>query len=119
MEKFTINGIEFNNFGSNNYSDGMELISCTNPPKDLIQRVLDNEFHGIYLNPSAPCSDFEFFGLFGTKEQYQKAYKNQKEAKIAKAMCEKFGYSNWNVDPLVPARYERDLRDNYKDWWEK
>lgn len=118
MKKFMINGVEFNNFGPNNYSDGMELVTVTNPPKDFVKKVLAGEFYGIYLNPSAPCCSDEFFGVFGTKEQYSEFYKDQKEACIGKAMCEKFGYTHW-PDPLITTRYERDLRKNYKDWWEK
>lgn len=118
MNKFTINGIEFNNFGSNNYSGGMELITVTNPPKDLVKRVLVGEFYGVYLNPSSPCNDFEFFGVLGSKEQYEKFYHDQKDSQIAKAMINKFGWNNW-PDEKVTDAYEEELRKNYKDWWEK
>ena len=119
MKKITINGIEFNNFGSNNYSCEMELITVTNPPKGLVGRVLagaEPGFENIWLNPSAPCNEFEFFGVLGTHEQYKKFYQSQKEAQIGKAMVNKFGFGCW---PDEAFTYEKELRKNYKDWWEK
>jgi hypothetical protein len=118
MKKFMINGVEFNNFGPNNYSDGMELITVNNPKEDFVQRVLAGEFHGIYLNPSAPCYEEEFFGVFGTSEQYKKFYAKQKESIISKGMIDKFGWGLWPA-PKVTDAYEEELRKNYKDWWEK
>ena len=135
MEKLTLNNVEFNWFGTNNYSNGMELVTVTNPSKDLVQRVLNKEIFGtwasptpskavkftkkfVFLNPSAPCGDFEFFGVLGTEEQYNKFYKTQVDAQIANAMIEKFGWSDWPEREITKA-YEAELRKNYKDWWEK
>lgn len=115
MKKIVINGIEFANFGSNNYSNGMELIACSDPPKDLVKRILDGEFYGVYLNPSAECSDFEFFGVFGTEEQYKKFYERQKGAQIATRLVDKFGFDNW------PDNYKEErakIEREYKDWWD-
>lgn len=121
MKKFTINGVEFNNFGPNNYSDGMELITVNNPPKDFVQRVLKGEFYGIYLNPSAPCCEDEFFGVFGTSEQYEKFYRNQRDCQVSKILMAKFG----GLEGLQKASREEyskareDSYNEYKDWWEK
>ena len=120
MEKFNIAGYEFNNFGSNNYSDGMKLITSTDRPSEIIEKVKRKEpgFENIYLNPSAPCSDFEFFGLLGTEEQYEKVYQTQKKAQIAKKMIDKFGWDDWPSREITEA-YKDELLANYKDWWEQ
>ena len=118
MEKFNIGGYEFCNFGSNNYSNGMELITSTDRPLEIIEKVKLQELENIWFNPSAPSSDFEFFGFLGTKEQYEKTYKEQVNSQIAKEMCAKFGWSNW-PSPEITDAYEKNIRENYKDWWEK
>ena len=121
MKKFTINGIEFNNFGSNNYSCGMELVTVNNPSKDFVQRVLKGEFYGIYLNPSAPCCEEEFFGVFGTSEQYKEFYKRQREAQITELLIKKFG--SWaqiaELDNEEFREAKKEIESTYKDWWEK
>lgn len=121
MKKFTINGIEFNSFGSNNYSNGMELVSVrTNSleeSENLTKRVLNGEFPGVYLNPSVPYFDDGFFAVFGTEEQYKKFYAKQKESQISKRMIDKFGWGLW-PSPKVTNAYEEELRKNYKDWWQ-
>lgn len=120
MEKLNIAGYEFNNFGSNNYSNEMELITSTDRPSEIVKKVKHKEpgFENIWLNPSAPCSEFEFFGLLGTEEQYQQVYQNQKKAQIAEKMIDKFGWNNWPSHEITEA-YENELLANYKDWWEQ
>ncbi len=120
MKKTNIAGYEFNNFGSNNYSNGMELITSTDRPLEIIEKVKLQEpgFENIWFNPSAPCSEFEFFGLLGSQEEYEKTYKEQVDAQIGKSMCDKFGWRNW-PDKEITDAYEAELRKNYKDWWEK
>ena len=120
MEKINIAGYEFNNFGSNNYSNGMQLITSTDRPKEILEKVKLQEsgFEGVWLNPSAPCNGFEFYGLLGTEEQYKQVYQEQKEAQISKKMIEKFGWNNW-PDREITDAYEDELIANYKDWWEK
>lgn len=119
MEKLVINGYTFNNFGENNYSNGMQLITSTDRPTEILEKVKLQEpgFEYVWFNPSAPCNDFEFFGVLGTKEQYEKTYKEQVNSQIGKAMCDKFGYKNW-PDKSITDAYEDELRKNYKDWWE-
>lgn len=67
MNTITINDVTFNDFGANNYSNGMHLVSAYPMPDNMIKDVLAGKYPGIYLNPSAPCNN-EFFGVFGTPE---------------------------------------------------
>ena len=119
MEKINIAGYEFNNFGSNNYSNEMELITSTDRPSEIVEKVKRKApgFENIWLNPSAPCSTSEFFGFLGTEEQYKQVYRNQKKAQISKKMIDKFGWSNY-PSPEITEAYEGELFANYKDWWE-
>ena len=39
MKKINIAGYEFNNFGSNNYSNRMELITSTDRPSEIFKKV--------------------------------------------------------------------------------
>ena len=119
MEKINIQGYEFCNFGKNNYSNEMQLITSTDRPQEILEKVKFQEpgFENIWLNPSAPCSDFEFYGLLGSEEQYKKVYKTQKEAQISKKMIDKFGWDNWPEKSITNA-YKEGLLANYKDWWQ-
>lgn len=119
MEKITINGLEFYDFGENEYTFGMHLISCTNPPKDLVKRVLSGEFFGVFLNPSARCTDFEFYGVFGTPEQYRELYQHQKEAQITKIALNLFGGGVGSIlsDLTRWTKCEKKANEIYRDWW--
>lgn len=92
----------------------MSLITSTDPSVTP-ERVLNGEFPGIFLNPSAPCVEEEFFGVFGTKEQYEKFYMNQREAQISKRALKE-------IPAGVSVHTYREMRDQieeeYKDWWE-
>lgn len=118
MKKIIINGLEFCNFGSNNYSCGMELITIYPMPDLMVQKVLNGKYPGVYLNPSAPCGE-EFYGVFGTKEQYKKLYNEQKECQISKRIIEILG--GWNkMHTASDEEYknaEKTAREEYKDWW--
>ena len=120
MEKINIAGYEFNNFGSNNYSNKMGLITSTDRPLEIVEKVKRKEpgFENIWLNPSAPCSASEFFGLLGTEDQYKQVYKKQKDAQIAEKMIDKFGWDDWPSREITQS-YKNELLTNYKDWWEK
>lgn len=120
MEKININGYEFCNFGANNYTNKMQLITSTDRPQEILEKVRLQEpgFECVWLNPSAPCNSFEFFGLMGTEEQYSKVYNDQKEAQIAQKMIDKFGWDNWPEKSIIDA-YKEKLRANYKDWWQQ
>ena len=114
MNKICINGVFFADFGSNNYSNGMHLI--TTGAAITTEQVLDGEFPGVYLNPSAPWNDGEAFCVLGTPEQYAEFYETQREAQISKRICEQGGLG-------LPIYEYRELRDQieseYKDWWER
>ena len=118
MTKFELNGITFCNFGSNNYSHGMELITCYPMPDNMVQRVLNGEFHGVWLNPATPC-DEEFYGFFGTKDQYKELYKRQRDGVISTRVIELLG----GFDVMETASKEQfdtaqhQAESEYKDWW--
>lgn len=107
-----INGVWFTDFGPNNYSEGMHLL--TTSAAITPEEVLAGEFPGLYLNPSAPWTDDEAFLVYGTNEQYAAFYERQKEAQISKRLCEQGGLG------LSITAY-RELRDQieeeYQDWW--
>lgn len=115
MDTMTINGVTFYDHGANNYSDGMHLVSVYPMPTNMVQDVLDGKYPGIYLNPSAPCTS-EFFGVFGTPEQYTKFYKRQREAQISKRVFAVCGFDAFETDLLNAAKKEAEA--SYKDWWE-
>lgn len=114
MERFSVNGVWFVDFGSNNYSEGMHLVSTG--AAITPEEVLAGEFPGLYLNPSAPWTEDEAFLVSGTPEQYEKFYQNQVDAQISKKLCEQGGLG-------LPIYAYRELRDqiesDYKDWWRK
>jgi len=117
MTKFELNGVTFCNFGSNNYSNGMELITCYPMPDNMIQRVLNGEFHGVYLNPSAPCCE-EFYGVLGTPDQYygpEGFYNSQKQSVIARRYFEILGGVKVSRDREESAQHQAE--SEYKDWW--
>jgi len=119
MEKLVINGYTFNNFGENNYSNGMQLITSTDRPQEILEKVKLQEpgFECVWFDPSAPCHSFEFYGVLGTEEQYKEFYQNQRDSQIAKKMIEKFGWNNW-PDREITEAYKNELIANYKDWWQ-
>lgn len=113
METITINNTEFNNFGSNNYSCGMELVSLYPAPANIVKDVLEGKYPGLYLNPSAPCGS-EFFGVYGTPEQYEEFYKRQRDSQISSQLLAKIGF---NFDHPNYREIEAEVKANYKDWW--
>lgn len=111
MDKFEINGVTFTDFGANNYSNGMHLITAS---ADIVTDVLAGKYPGIHLNPSAPCHGSEFYGVFGTEEQYREFYNRQREAQLSSQIIPKVN-TDWSNYREVRAEVEA----NYKDWWEK
>ena len=120
MKKITISGVEFNDFGANNYSNGMHLISCYPMPANMIQDVLAGKYYGVYLNPSAPCGE-EFFGVFGTEEQYKEFKERQEDAQISTRIINTAGGFDafMKLDPDRYHQIEKEVRSTYKNWWEK
>jgi len=113
MSRISINEVWFADFGSNNYSCGMHLI--TTDAAITTEQVLNNKFPGVYLNPSAPWNELDHFCVLGTPEQYTEFYETQREAQISKRLCEQGGLG-------LPIYEYRELRaqieSEYKDWWE-
>ena len=114
MDKFTINGVTFTDFGANNYSNGMHLVSAHHMPDNMVKEVLARKYPGIYLNPSQPCLD-TFFGVFGTPEQYKEFYSRQRGAQISFQLVARI---NFNFDDPHYNEIKSEIEANYKDWWE-
>ena len=119
MKKITINNVEFCDFGTNNYSCGMRLISCYPMPDNIVEDVLNGKYPGVYLNPSAPCRE-EFFGVFGTEEQYAEFKARQEAAQISSRIINKAGgFDAFQKLSLDEHRaIEREIRNSYKNWWQ-
>lgn len=113
--KTTDEKVTFINLGSNNYSNGMELVSCYPMPKNMVDDVLAGKYQNIWLNPSAPCKEGEFFGVKGSKEQYKDFYEAQKEAQISKEILRRIPINS----PLeIWEKVRKEVITNYKDWWD-
>ena len=119
MKKIVINGVEFYDFGTNNYSNGMRLITCYPMPENMVQDVLAGKYEGVYLNPSARCGE-EFYGVLGTPEQYKEFKERQEDAQISgRIMSAAGGFDAFMHLPDNEYRkIEREVRSAYKNWWE-
>lgn len=115
METITINNVTFNDFGTNNYSEGMKLISVYPMPDNIVEDVLNGKYPNVYLNPSAPC-DNEFFGVYGTPEQYKKLYHRQRKACIAQQVLEEI---DWDFNNPQYEEINNRVNKEYKDWWQQ
>lgn len=127
MEKITINDVVFCNFGSNNYSEGMELVSSYPCDPQMIEDVLLGRYSlgekQMFLNPSAPCGE-EFFGVLGTQEQYKELYERQVGASIAKVQLSYINeyavvHGLEDVSDDIWRFAEFIAKKQYKDWWNK
>lgn len=126
MEKIKINGVVFNDFGTNNYSDGMHCITAY-PIADMdqfVKDVLAGEYPGVFLNPSANCKgSSKFFGVWGTPEQYKVFANNQREAQISSRVIARYGgdiaefVRRARLDPEEHKLITAEVTANYKDWW--
>lgn len=113
MKKILVNGVEFNDFGTNNFSMGMRLITVYPMPDGIVEDVLKGNYPGVFLNPSAPCDD-EFFGVYGTLEQYKDFYSKQRKACIASQILKEI---NWDFNDPNYEEIKARVENNYKDWW--
>lgn len=123
MKQIKIMGRMMTDFGVNNYSHGMHLVYFYgNDPLDVynvVQAIKDCDVHCLYLNPSAPCTEWEFYGVMGTPEQYEEFYASQKESVIARQLIERLGGADKfrHVDPAEMEATKAEIEANYKDWW--
>ena len=115
MEKIKLNGVEFNDFGKNDYSDGMRCISLYPMPEKMIEDVLAGKYPGVYLNPSAPCTS-EFFGVYGTSEQYEQLYSHQKKCCIDARVMKLI---DWDFSNPRFEEISHQVETEYKDWWKE
>lgn len=124
-EQFIINGVKFYDFGPNNYTFGMHRVTSYPMPEGFVTDVLAGKFPGIFLNPSANLKgSHEFFGVWGTPEQYKKFREAQREAQIASRVIEAFGgfdrfIDRANRDVELHRRITAEVTAAYKDWWEE
>lgn len=123
METVKILGRQMTDFGTNNYSYGMHLVYFYGKDEldvyNIVQAIKDCDVHCLYLNPSAPCTKWEFYGVMGTPEQYKEFYERQKGGVIATRLMEHFGGFEkfYNVDPIEMEAAKAEIEANYKDWW--
>lgn len=112
MAKICINGVNFIDFGANNYSNGMHLI--TTGAAITTEQVLNGEFPGVYLNPSAPWDELDCFCVLGTEEQYKEFYKTQRSVQISKELMRRGGLGL----PIYAYReLKQQIEEEYTDWW--
>lgn len=117
MKTISIQGIEATNFGSNNYSHGMEAI-IFDARKTNVEEIkkLDN----VFLHPTIKPNSMEIFAVLGTKEQFAKFYNSAKDSYCAKKAVDRFGLpksddrETWNK----LHQYEEELNSNFKAWYE-
>lgn len=81
MKITTIQGITANNFGSNNYSCGMEAI-IFNPQDTTVEQV--RILPGVFLHPTCEPNSLGIFALLGTKEQFDEFYLRCVKSEITK-----------------------------------
>ena len=123
MKQIKIHGIEMTDMGTTNNTHGMHLIYFYGKDpldvRSIVQAIKDGDIHCLYLNPSAPCTELEFYGVMGTPEQYEEFYASQKESVIARQLIERFGgFDKFiHVDPVEMEAAKAEIEANYKDWW--
>ena len=118
MKKITINRIPADNYGTNNYSCGMEAIIFD--AKDIkIEDVV--KLPNVYLHPTHAANSLEIFAIRGTEEQYKKFYKDCKSCECTNiAVKERGGMpkiddrDGW--DEL--GRRIEELEAEFKPWYD-
>ena len=127
MKQIKIMGCIMTDMGINNYTHGMHLIYFYGKDpldvRSIVQAVKDGDIHCLYLNPSAPCTEWEFFGVMGTPEQYAEFYAAQKASVIANRIIEHFGgpekFTADQLNPIDVTAVKAKVEADYKDWWIK
>ena len=115
MKKIEINGISADNYGSNNYSCGMEGIVFSTKDITVEQvKLLPN----VFLHPTVEPNSYEIFALLGTKEQYEEFLKDAKESHCANKAFNELGHprndNEWNK---LKSRI-KELEAEFKPWYE-
>lgn len=114
MNKETINGIEYINFGSNNYSCGMEAVTFN--PKDISPDEVA-KLPGFFLHPGLEPNSHEIFALKGTLSQYLEFFKAVVDSKATKYAVGIFGLNPQSWDEFRET--EQRFKDRFKPWfWE-
>lgn len=114
MKKETINGVEYTNFGSNNYSRGMEAV--TFDPKDITPEEVA-KLPGFFLHPSLEPNSCEIFALKGTTPQYLEFFKAVVDHEAAKYAISIFGLNPQSWDEF--SETEQEFKDNFRPWFWK
>lgn len=114
--KTIIEGYAVDNFGSNNYSYGMEAIVFNH--KEVTVKEVE-KLPNIFLHPICKPNSLEIFALLGTQEQFAKFYKSAVSSYAAKAAFDKYGMpenedrGTWN---LIHS-YVEDVEADFVPWY--
>ena len=71
MKSIIIEGLLGDNYGTNNYSNGMEVI-VFNTMINSVDKIMNTE--GLFPHPTQEPNSLEIYMLKGTKEQYDELY---------------------------------------------
>lgn len=118
VKEKTKSGISYYNFGSNNYSCGMEAV-IFNP--DDITPAQVHFLDGFYLHPTEEPNSLEIFALKGTESEYADFTDTCKRHVAYKAMLDSFGWPDTWTEETSKAAHE--LKDKiiaeFKPWFHK
>ena len=117
MNKVIIHGVEAYNFGSNNYSFGMEAV-VFNPANVTVKQI--KEMDGVFLHPTCKPNRLEIFALLGTQEQFDKFYPSCVEAEMAKLAQSKLGVPNYEDSAAWQSfvAFTDDLVASFIPWYD-
>ena len=106
MEKNTIiinnSIVNFDNYGSNNYSHDMQAVVFN--PKDIDKTNLEST--GIFfIHPTLESNNLEIFALMGTKAQFDIFKPDAIESYCTKKACDKYGF-NFDDEKINILRHE-------------
>lgn len=116
MKTIEIQGHKCTNFGSNNYSHGMEAVVFN--PKDLTAKEVA-ALPGVFLHPTCKPNSLEIFALLGTQEQFKKFYKSAVEQYASNKAIKEFGmpeHSDRDTWGKIHKLIE-ELEESFKPWY--
>lgn len=117
MKKEIIGDLLATNYGSNNYSCGMEAI-VFNAMLTTIERV--KGLPNVFLHPTVESNKLDIFALKGNQVQFKEFYESAKASHCAKKAFDKFGMpemddtETWNK----LHDYIEELKKEFKAWYE-